>query len=94
MYTSTNAGASWRALGGRLADAEVHAIALDPLEPQTIYAGTDTGVFVSTDGGASWSSLSRGLPVRTYATLAVDPVARLVYAGTLGAGIYELRLPR
>jgi hypothetical protein len=51
-------------------------------------------VFVSTDRGASWSSLSRGLPLRTYSALAVDPAARLLYAGTLGAGIYELRLPR
>jgi ligand-binding sensor domain-containing protein len=94
LYTSANGGASWRALGGRLADAEVHAVAVDPREPRTIYAGTVTGVFVSTDRGASWSSLSRGLPLRTYSALAVDPAARLLYAGTLGAGIYELRLPR
>jgi hypothetical protein len=44
------------------------------------------------DRGASWSSLSHGLPLRTYDALAVDPAARLLYAGALGGGIYELRL--
>jgi photosystem II stability/assembly factor-like uncharacterized protein len=92
LFTSTNGGTSWRALGGRLTDTEVYAVAIDPDE--RIYAGTAIGVLVSTDGGASWSSLSRGLPRRTYAALAVDPAARLLYAGALGAGIYELRLPR
>jgi photosystem II stability/assembly factor-like uncharacterized protein len=92
LFTSTDGGRSWRALGGRLTDTEVYAVAIDPEE--RIYAGTVGGVFVSTDGGASWSSLSRGLPVRTYDALAVDPAARLLYAGALGAGIYELRLSR
>jgi photosystem II stability/assembly factor-like uncharacterized protein len=92
LFTSTNGGTSWRALGGRLTDTEVYAVAIDPEE--RIYAGTAGGVFLSTDGGASWRSLSRGLPLRTYDALAVDPAARLLYAGTLGAGIYELTLPR
>jgi photosystem II stability/assembly factor-like uncharacterized protein len=92
LFTSTNGGASWQALGGRLANADVHAVAVDPQVPTTVYAGTVSGVFVSTDGGANWSSL--GLTVRTYDALAVDPAANLLYAGALGAGIYELKLDR
>jgi photosystem II stability/assembly factor-like uncharacterized protein len=94
LFTSTDAGTTWRALGHRLTDAKVFAVALDPEERQTIYAGTDTGVFLSTDRGATWSKLGGGLPLRTYDALAVDRAARRLYAGALGAGIYELRLPR
>ena len=40
----------------------VYALAIDPLTPTTLYAGTyGGGVFKSTDGGASWSAVNTGL---------------------------------
>jgi photosystem II stability/assembly factor-like uncharacterized protein len=36
----------------------VHALAIDPVSHQTIYAGGFGGVFRSTDGGTSWSRIS------------------------------------
>lgn len=56
------------------------ALATDPVNPSTLYAGTYDGVFKSTDGGASWNPANIGLPPTDpegyYASvdgLAIDP---------------------
>src|SRR5262249_17496949 len=51
----------WTSLGP---DHErINALAIDPLTPATLYAGTQyDGVFKSTDGGSSWHAVNTGLP--------------------------------
>ena len=40
----------------------IHALAIDPATPSTLYAGTyGGGVFKSTNGGAAWSAVNTGL---------------------------------
>ena len=40
----------------------IHALAIDPVTPTTLYAGTDGGgVFKSTNGGGNWSAVNTGL---------------------------------
>jgi len=39
----------------------VRALAIDPSDPNTLYAGTTGGVFKSTNGGANWSAANNGL---------------------------------
>jgi len=36
----------------------VVALAINPVTPSTLYAGTDGGLFESTDGGATWNRQS------------------------------------
>ena len=62
----------------------VLSLAIDPITPTTIYAGTTYGVFKSIDGGESWSDSSAGLPVGKRVTaLAIDPLTpTIIYAGT------------
>src|SRR5207247_10522252 len=46
-----------------LTSTHIFALAIDPLVPSTLYAGTfKNGVFKSTDGGASWTPANTGLP--------------------------------
>jgi len=55
----------------------IGALAIDPVTPATLYAGTDSnGVFKSTNGGASWSAVNTGLTAKTVSILAVDPQTR------------------
>jgi photosystem II stability/assembly factor-like uncharacterized protein len=91
LFTSTDAGASWRAMEGPLDGARVEAIAIDPRGRGTVYAGTDRGVFWTADDGRSWRRFTR-LPVRPFDALAVDTTADLVYAGSYGGGLFELDL--
>jgi len=40
-----NRGNSWTAVNDGLTDLDIHHLAIDPLNPATIYAGTDEGLF-------------------------------------------------
>ncbi|HJQ24075.1 MAG TPA: SBBP repeat-containing protein [Blastocatellia bacterium] len=81
LYKSTNGGASWSATG--FASVQVSALALDPSDPATIYAGTGNGLFKSTDAGGSWGGVNAGLTSRTVNALAIAPAnPSVIYAGT------------
>src|SRR5262249_9215441 len=45
--------------------ADVGAFAIDPQQPDILYAGGYGGVSKSTDGGASWKVMNGGLPLPT-----------------------------
>jgi photosystem II stability/assembly factor-like uncharacterized protein len=63
----------------------VSALAVDSRNPETVYAGTYSGVFKSTDGGTSW--INTGQPFSR--ALAVDPVnPGTVYVGGAG-GVFK-----
>ena len=52
---------TWQA--GTLQHEHIRSIAVDPKNPQNIYAGDmQNGVFVSTDGGTSWKQQQNSLP--------------------------------
>ena len=50
--------------GERLTTWFATSIAIDPQSPETLYAGTDGGLFKSTSGGLSWSELKRNNDAR------------------------------
>ncbi len=60
LARSNDGGASWAAADGGLGGVGVDSLAVDPLDPRTIYAQTHealvtpAGVWKSTDGGATW----------------------------------------
>src|SRR5579862_4122382 len=58
VYVTHDGGATWTAIDGSgdgaLPDGPVHSIVIDPLNNQTLYVGTELGVFTSIDGGNSW----------------------------------------
>ena len=70
---------------------DIHALALDPTTPTTLYAGTAyDGVFKSTDGGESWSPASTGLTSTYVQALALDPTTPgTLYAGTAYEGVFK-----
>ncbi len=91
LFKSTNAGTSWTLLNNGITDPYTFAVAVDPENTLTVYAGTNTGgVFKSTDGGSTWQSASIGLPNEPISSLAVDPTnSNVVFAGTQSNGMYQ-----
>ena len=83
------AGGHWIDVG--LANTEVYALAIDPSNPNILYAGTfGAGVFKSTDGGAHWTTLNTGLTDTRVSSLAIDPSnPNILYAGTPGVGVFK-----
>jgi photosystem II stability/assembly factor-like uncharacterized protein len=73
------------------------AIAIDPTDPTTMYAGTNGGgFFKSTDGGATWSAINEGVANVggwNVTAIAVDPatptrVHGAVSSGGLAGGVF------
>ncbi len=65
IYKTTDGGVSWTSIDGigaaGVPDIPVHSIVVRPTDPDTLYAGTELGVFVTTDGGTSWAPASSGM---------------------------------
>jgi photosystem II stability/assembly factor-like uncharacterized protein len=83
---SSDGGVTWRRSG--LGRTPVLAVAIDPSEAATLYAGTTAGVLKSTNAGATWQRLHGALDGTRVRALAIDPRHhRTVFAGT-GSGVF------
>lgn len=90
VFKSIDGGAIWTFPPPNL-DTVVNALAIDPSNPATLYAGTFDwegagGVYTSTDGGMTWT---RGLYQQNgVLALAIDPsTPSTLYAGTIFNGV-------
>ncbi len=77
FFRSTDAAGNWNHDNYGLKSDNITALAVDPVTPLTIYAGTYGSVFKSTDGGQSWSAINNGLVKPSVVALVVDPVTPL-----------------
>jgi len=77
LSASSNKWTSIGPFGG-----SVQALAIDPKNPVTLYAGTNSGIFKSTDAGATWNAINPAISVMS---LAIDPRnPDTLYAGSYG----------
>jgi photosystem II stability/assembly factor-like uncharacterized protein len=80
---------SWQSSNNGLVNLFVNTIALDPNNPNTLYAGTNSGAYVSYDQGRNWGQINDGLlGVLTIFSIAIDSQSN-VYAAT-PYGIFKL----
>ena len=96
VLKSTDGGANWREVNAGLADEDGQvpffgALAIDPANPATLYAGTGDGAFKSTDGAASWRAMNSGLTKSVdVLALAISPNnPTTIYAGALADGVFK-----
>ena len=71
-----------------LSDYALNTLAIDPVNPSTLYVGGDGIAFKSTDGAASWAYAANGLPDIVFAmvsSFAINPQSPdTVYAAVGG----------
>jgi hypothetical protein len=92
VWRSEDGGATWSDRSGELPEVPVGAVVPDPGRRGTVFAATDAGVWRSDDDGAGWRPLGRGLPNAPALALALRGPERLLRAGLLGRGVWELPL--
>jgi photosystem II stability/assembly factor-like uncharacterized protein len=74
VFQSTDRGANWTALDRTIGRRDVRAVAVDPHDPDVVYAATASdNVYKTTDGGATWRFSGKGLSVPYVRALAIDP---------------------
>jgi len=88
LYRSEDGGATWKAIG--LGSLGVNALAIDPVNPSTLYAGTESGgVFKSADWGETWSVRNTGLGSLTINALGINRAnPSMLHAATAG-GLFK-----
>jgi photosystem II stability/assembly factor-like uncharacterized protein len=89
LHLSEDGCRSWQASSNGLGSLFVNAIAIDPNDPDTLYAGTDGGAYISTDGGRTWGPINGGLLGATVVYSIVVDEQSNVYAAT-PYGIFRL----
>ncbi len=94
VFRSDNAGNSWRSIAAGLPLETVHVLREDPRDSDTLYLGTDLGVYQSSQGGQNWISLRGNLPTASVQDLFIHPVQRELVIGTHGRGVFILDLSK
>jgi photosystem II stability/assembly factor-like uncharacterized protein len=93
IWKTTNlsgGAATWVASGNGIPDVPVNGMAIDPAQPNTLYAATDIGIYASIDGGVNWFPYSEGLPrVAVFDIKFQNSVPRVLRIATHGRGIWE-----
>ena len=60
VYKSLDGGLTWAPSNIGMSTSIVGSLLIDPINPQIIFAGTNSGLFKSIDGGANWLGKSGG----------------------------------
>lgn len=92
LYKTVDGGANWTPSGtGIPARYDIRALAVDPGDPNILYAAgynLDTvtnpgGIYKSENGGATWRSISIGLPATSATSIEIDPAnPSTIHVGT------------
>ena len=84
---------TWTPSSNGIPQVPVSSIAVDPQDSNSLYAGTDIGVYYSSDGGANWAPLGLGLPRVAVFDAKISNVQRYLRIATHGRGIWEIGIP-
>lgn len=95
IWHTTNGGIVFNDITGNLTSvASINTIEVMPFNPQTIFVGTNLGVYRTTDGGTTWAPFMDGLPIGRCAEMkfvedaAMGTAHKLVLAMD-GRGVWE-----
>jgi photosystem II stability/assembly factor-like uncharacterized protein len=91
VFKTTNVGAdtTWRDISPP-SDTPFNVVAIDPRNPQRVYAGSDLGLWHSNDGGESWikDGLDVGLPNVSVYDIQINPATNRTVIFTYGRSAY------
>lgn len=96
VWRTVDGGITWTPLSDRMPTSAIGALAIDPTNPDVVYAGTGEanyanhsryglGIYKSVDGGDNWSQIAPDVFAgRTFAKLVIDPTDSSVLYAAIG----------
>jgi ligand-binding sensor domain-containing protein len=57
LFKTINEGASWQEITGKISGI-IYDVAVDPVSPKRVYAGTSYGFFKSQNSGSAWKKIA------------------------------------
>jgi len=93
VFLSDDQGFHWKTWNFGLFDLNIYDMVVSPdfIHDQTLYLGTESGIFISINGGCSWRDT--GFPMANGAVLSLAAVriqndVNFIYAGTENKGLF------
>jgi photosystem II stability/assembly factor-like uncharacterized protein len=90
VFASTDFGQTWRSIGGSLKGEVARTLTEDVKNPDVLYLGTETGLFVSIDRGRSWQRVKANLPTVRIDEITLHPRDNAMLLATHGRAIWIL----
>jgi hypothetical protein len=93
VYETFNANAAsptWTSIVRNLPNVPINCIVMNNDAANSIYIGTDIGVFVTNDNRVNWIMYNNGLPTTRIYDLEINTALATdrIYAGTFGRGVF------
>ena len=91
IFRSDSSGTKWVSIASNLPMSPVNVLIEDVDDENTLYCGTDMGVYISKDGGKKWNAINGDLPL-TFSVndMFIHPRDKKLVIGTYGRGVYIL----
>ena len=90
MWASTDAGATFRSVNANLSTEVVKTLTEDTKNPDVLYIGTETGLFLTLDRGKSWRRLKANLPTVRIDEITIHPRDNAMILATHGRAVWIL----
>jgi photosystem II stability/assembly factor-like uncharacterized protein len=90
VYASNDFGQTWRSIAADLKGEIARTLTEDLKNPDVLYLGTETGLFLSLDRGKSWSRLRANLPTVRIDEITLHPRDNAMLLATHGRAIWIL----
>ena len=90
IYASSDYGQNWRSIAANLKGEVARTLTEDQKNPDVLYLGTETGLFVTIDRGRSWQRIKANLPTVRIDEITLHPRDNAMILGTHGRAIWVL----
>lgn len=88
LYRTNDFGATWTSIAGNLPNEPINVVFEDRKNPNLLFVGNDTGVFVTIDGGARWVKMNNNMPNVPVHDLLVHPRENDLILGSYERGLW------
>ncbi len=89
VFLSIDGGDTWDNISYNLPNIPINCITYEVSTNNTIYIGTDIGIYTKNDNAEEWTSVNEGLPNVLVNDLQISPVTGELYAATFGRGVWK-----
>jgi photosystem II stability/assembly factor-like uncharacterized protein len=87
VFKTMDYGQTWNSLADENIKGFCHVILEDPVNPELLFLGTESGLFVTIDGGKVWSQFKGNMPGVPVRDLVIQERENDLVIGTHGRGI-------
>jgi photosystem II stability/assembly factor-like uncharacterized protein len=90
VFQTTDYGKTWSSLSTADLKGYAHVVREDPVNPNLLFLGTESGLFLTIDRGAHWAQFTGHLPNVAVRDAVIQPRESDLVIATHGRGIYVI----